>query len=43
MNLCKKNRSKLLRVFDGEDGETVQVASLMQVLKEQNLSTTPTT
>ena len=37
----KEPRQKLLRVFDGEDGETVQVASLMQVLKEQKFIDDP--
>jgi 3-deoxy-manno-octulosonate cytidylyltransferase (CMP-KDO synthetase) len=32
---------KLLRVFDGEEGKKVQVASLMQVLKEQQLIEDP--
>jgi 3-deoxy-manno-octulosonate cytidylyltransferase (CMP-KDO synthetase) len=32
---------KLLRVFDGEEGKKVQVASLMQVLKEQRLIEDP--
>lgn len=32
---------KLLRVFEGEEGETVQVASLMQVLKEQKFIDDP--
>ena len=31
----KEPLEKLLNVFDGEDGEAVQVASLMQVLKDQ--------
>ncbi|HNP21489.1 MAG TPA: 3-deoxy-manno-octulosonate cytidylyltransferase [Panacibacter sp.] len=37
----KEPLQKLLRVFDGEDGETVQVASLMQVLKEQKFIDDP--
>ena len=32
---------KLLQVFEGEDGKKVQVASLMQVLKEQHLIDDP--
>lgn len=32
---------KLLRVFDGEAGKTVQVASLMQVMKEQQFIDDP--
>ena len=32
---------KLLRVFEGEEGKTVQVASLMQVLKEQRFIDDP--
>jgi len=32
---------KLLRVFEGEEGKKVQVASLMQVLKEQKLIDDP--
>jgi 3-deoxy-manno-octulosonate cytidylyltransferase (CMP-KDO synthetase) len=32
---------KLLRVFDGETGKTVQVASLMQVMKEQQFIDDP--
>lgn len=32
---------KLLRVFDGEDGKKVQVASLMQVMKEQQFIDDP--
>lgn len=32
---------KLLRVFDGDDGKTVQVASLMQVMKEQQFIDDP--
>ncbi len=32
---------KLLRVFEGEEGKTVQVASLMQVMKEQQFIDDP--
>jgi len=37
----KEPLEKLLRVFDGEEGKNVQVASLMQVLKEQKFIEDP--
>lgn len=37
----KEPLQKLLRVFEGAEGERVQVASLMQVLKEQQFITDP--
>lgn len=37
----KEPLQKLLRVFEGEEGKTVQVASLMQVLKEQKFIDDP--
>jgi len=37
----KEPLEKLLKVFDGEEGEKVQVASLMQVLKDAKLITDP--
>lgn len=37
----KEPLEKLLKVFKGEDGKNVQVASLMQVLKEQQLIQDP--
>ncbi|MBC7827776.1 MAG: 3-deoxy-manno-octulosonate cytidylyltransferase [Chitinophagaceae bacterium] len=37
----KEPLQKLLNVFNGPDGETVQVASLMQVLKEQQFIDDP--
>ncbi len=37
----KEPLQKLLRVFEGKQGETVQVASLMQVLKEQKFIDDP--
>ncbi len=37
----KEPLQKLLRVFEGEDGKNVQVASLMQVLKEQKFIDDP--
>ena len=37
----KKPLEKLLRVFEGEDGTSVQVASLMQILKEQKFIDDP--
>jgi len=37
----KEPLEKLLKVFDGEEGKNVQVASLMQVLKEQKFIEDP--
>ena len=37
----KEPLQKLLQVFDGEQGRSVQVASLMQVMKEQRLIEDP--
>ncbi len=37
----KEPLEKLLRVFDGEEGKKVQVASLMQVLKEEKFINDP--
>ena len=37
----KEPLQKLLQVFDGEEGKAIQVASLMQVLKEQQLINDP--
>jgi len=37
----KEPLEKLLRVFEGEEGKNVQVASLMQVLKEQKFVEDP--
>ena len=39
--LCKKNRLENYAFFEGEAGKTVQVASLMQVLKEQHFIDDP--